>query len=110
MNIPYIINICANIGCPELRESNKYLCDTKTSVADISINWLNYESEDILEGRPTSATPPSFETYSGRSESISSIASEPKGRYLVLNGKCHLFIMTNDFRYSDDIIFFIYTL
>ena len=88
MNISYIINRLTNIGCPEFRQSNKYLRDTKTSVADISLSLLNYESEDILEGRRTSTTPPSFETYSGRSESISSITSEPKGRYLVLSGKC----------------------
>ena len=107
MSICYIINVFANIGCPEFRHSNKHLCDTKLSVADISLNLLNYESKDILEGRCTSATPPSFEIYSGRSESTSSITSEPKGTYLVLTE-----INYNGyyFRYSDNIILFIYTL
>ena len=81
------MNVFAYIGSPEFRESSKYLCDTKTSVADISPNLLIYKSEDILEGRPTSATSSSFDTYSGRSESTASVTSEPKGKYLVLNGK-----------------------
>ena len=87
MNISHAINVFANIGCPEFRESSKYLCDTKTSAPDISPNLLIYKSEDILEGRPTSATSSSFDTYSGRSESTASVTSEPKGKYLVLNGK-----------------------
>ena len=106
-----MINVFANIGCPEFRQSNEYLCDTKTSVADISLNLLNYKSEDILECRPTSTTPPSFEAYSGSRESISSITSDSKGKYFVLNGKMCLFYLNKYyFRYSDGIIFFIYTL
>ena len=87
MNISHVINVFANIGCPEFRESSKYLCDTKTSAPDISPNLLIYKSKDILEGRPTSPTPSSFDTYSGRSESTASVTSEPKGKYLVLSGK-----------------------